>query len=313
MGEGNGINWEGVFCNLPEIMGMEMKRKGSRWYSYNRMDGSRTQRWDKLSCRLVDRGVQIMEQGATGITLWNWLLTYGGCATNSEVFNVLKGYQRASSHTGWIREEEKPRRHVDMSRVYESVRFRQTHGSSFSLWLEGLFGKKRVNDILDMYMVGAEPEGLCVFWNINSQFKTCHDKGMIYRDDGRRDKSTQILRYWKKKDGYSDHCFFGEHLLGENTDERIFVVESEKTAVLSRLFFGRGCWLATGGKNAITGLKMPKNATLLPDVDSYDFWCEKFPSSSVVKWWEKYSEYPCGEKDDIGDYVIWRLSDGGMS
>ena len=297
----------GVFANLPDVMCMDMKRKGSRWYSNCRLDGSVSTRWDKLNCRLVDRGVQLLEQGGESMTLWGWLLAYGGCETNKDVVDVLLGYQGAITNNGWMIEKDEPLRYVQKKRVFDSVVFRQTHGNGLSLWLEGLFGKDRVKDALDLYLVGAEPEGLCVFWNIDSLQKVCHDKGMAYMDDGHRDKSRMPLRYWRKKDGYTGRCLFGEHLLGKDVAKKVYVVESEKTAILSHLFFGDGCWLATGGQSAVDSLKTPKNAIFLPDVDSYDYWSEKYGSENVIKWWEYFEGYDPSPKDDIGDYIVWKM------
>ena len=82
-------------------------------------------------------------------------------------------------------------------------------------------------------------------------------------------------------------CFFGEHLLPLYPDRKVFVVESEKTAVIASHFMPDVLWIATGGKNgcfnerAITALA-GRDVVLMPDFGTTQEWQARLPMLDKV-------------------------------
>ena len=75
-------------------------------------------------------------------------------------------------------------------------------------------------------------------------------------------------------------CFFGEHLLVRYSDKTVFIVESEKTALIAAHFMPDGLWLATGGKNGCFNEKAVRvlahrDAVLMPDLGATEQWKQK--------------------------------------
>lgn len=76
-----------------------------------------------------------------------------------------------------------------------------------------------------------------------------------------------------------NQCFFGEHLLKENPEKLVCIVESEKTALIASIFMPECIWLATGGKNGcrwtdknVFGVLKDKTVVLWPDLGAYNKW-----------------------------------------
>ena len=118
-------------------------------------------------------------------------------------------------------------------------------------------GKEGTNKLFSLYKVGTSRKwnGATVFWQIDTSEKVRSGKIMLYdANTGRRVKEPHAHVCWVhselKKQGFKlQQCFFGEHLLPLYPDKRIFVVESEKTAIIAAHFITDGLWIATGGKN----------------------------------------------------------------
>ena len=73
-----------VFAILPSIMGFPMVKRYSQWICNRRMNGEIHPRHDKTVCRLVPNGIQVLEHGGDCITLFNWMIRYGGCHNTQE-------------------------------------------------------------------------------------------------------------------------------------------------------------------------------------------------------------------------------------
>ena len=75
-------------------------------------------------------------------------------------------------------------------------------------------------------------------------------------------------------------CFFGEHLLIRYPGKTVFIVESEKTALITAHFMPDGLWLATGGKNGCFNgnairVLVQRNVVLMPDLGATEQWKQK--------------------------------------
>jgi hypothetical protein len=74
-------------------------------------------------------------------------------------------------------------------------------------------------------------------------------------------------------------CFFGEHLLKEQPDSIVAIVESEKTAIIASGFMEEHCWLAAGSLDGLTFEKCKalqgREVLLFPDADAFPKWEER--------------------------------------
>lgn len=307
------LNYEKIFEILPNIMGIPMKRRAGKWIANRYMDGSYSPRPDKMVCRKLDDGIQILEQGGDATTLFSWLLKYGGYKTNKDVYEALR--HRSAIN---IIVPDKIQQHEDGLYVRgdvldKSLSDRIMRPDNLTKWLRALFGSGNTEHALAKYRVGRatrrRPEGGYIdstqFWYINKDGLICHDKTMVYNPDGHRDHKHCANRYNRIAMGYTNRCLFGEHLLKDKKDEeRVFLVESEKTAIMCYLFFKKGIWLACGGKSYLRKSKTERDWTILADVGAWKEWNTIKPFQ-CPRWWESYPEYDFTETDDIGDYIEW--------
>ncbi|PWJ42655.1 DUF6371 domain-containing protein [Sediminitomix flava] len=113
-------------------------------------------------------------------------------------------------------------------------------------FLETVFGLSKITDAIEEYCLGSSKDGGAVFWQIDVEDNVRKAKVMFYNKNGHRNKSIPPLQPFKNSDGYTS-CLFGEHLLKNNLDQDVCIVESEKTAIIGRIVYPNMIWLATGG------------------------------------------------------------------
>ena len=155
-------------------------------------------------------------------------------------------------------------------------------------FLTRTIGKENTDKLFALYKVGTSRKwnGATVFWQIDSLGKVHSGKIMLYdANTGRRVKEPHAHVCWVhselKKQGFKlQQCFFGEHLLALYPDKRIFIVESEKTAIIAAHFIPDGLWIATGGKNGCFNAQAIKvlsgrDVILMPDLGATSEWQEK--------------------------------------
>ena len=155
-------------------------------------------------------------------------------------------------------------------------------------FLARTIGKENTDKLFALYKVGTSRKwnGATVFWQIDTFGKVRSGKIMLYdANTGRRVKEPHAHVCWVhselKKQGFKlQQCFFGEHLLPLYPDKRIFIVESEKTAIIAAHFIPDGLWIATGGKNGCFNAQAVKvlsgrDVILMPDLGATSEWQEK--------------------------------------
>lgn len=135
--------------------------------------------------------------------------------------------------------------------------------NGFLRFLLDNFDNDDVAEAVETYQIGtAKPKvfdgreiGGTVFWHIDAKGRICKPKIMFYNPDtGRRikqqgDAPPFHTGGFNNAAGYK-YCLFGEHLLsGLKKNQKVWLVESEKTAIICRIKFG-GVWLATGGASS---------------------------------------------------------------
>ena len=297
------IDYNRVFEVLDRVTGLPLRRQGNRWYGACYITGEPHIRRDKTVCRIAPRGdgIQILEAGGDAMTLWNWLLTYGGCHTGKEAKD------RLVSLSSGIIVPPAPVVHGGLYvpyRDFESTKSNKKNDNLFK-YLTSIFTLDKVEHVFDLYNVASMRLydgriGTC-YWYMDSERRVLHDKIVLYKSNGHRDKTFGGCRRFRTADGYSNRCLFGAHLLSEREEgQRVVVVEAEKTALLLALRWPKHIYLATGGANN-TRLIEPY-MELWPDYDDAGMiWVKKWPDQ-CKRWWEWYDGVEKGM--DIGDVII---------
>ena len=155
-------------------------------------------------------------------------------------------------------------------------------------YLSFAFGEKETKRLFQTYKVGTSNKwnGATVFWQIDSNQKVRTGKVMLYDPKtGHRVKEPQAYVSWahtelKLPDFNLSQCLFGEHLISTNPNRKIFIVESEKTALIMCHFMPDYLWLATGGKNGSFKMDAMKilngrDVILIPDLGAWEEWNNK--------------------------------------
>lgn len=157
-------------------------------------------------------------------------------------------------------------------------------------YLCGVFGAEETARLFSLYRIGTSAKwgGSTVFWQTDETGKVRTGKVMLYNPaTGRRVKEPQARVSWAHAEIHLPdfnlrQCLFGQHLLPLYPDRTVFLVESEKSAVIASHYMPDVLWLATGGKNgcfnawtveALCG----RDVILLPDLGATDAWLEKLP------------------------------------
>lgn len=157
-------------------------------------------------------------------------------------------------------------------------------------FLARCIGKEDTDRLCRLYRIGTSRKwgGAAVFWQVDCSGRVRTGKIMLYdATTGKRVKHPQPHVCWvhtemKQKDYNLRQCFFGEHLLPLYPDRKVFVVESEKTAVIASHFMPDVLWIATGGKNgcfnerAVSALA-GRDVVLMPDLEATQEWQGKLP------------------------------------
>lgn len=143
--------------------------------------------------------------------------------------------------------------------------------------------------LLDKYNVGTSKHwhGSTVFWQVDKNGNIRSGKIMLYNPiNGKRIKEPYNYINWVHKalnlDNFNlEQCYFGEHLLNEDSSKPVAIVESEKTAIISSVYLPEFIWLACGSANNLNETKTKvlkgRNVVLFPDLKCYDLWNDKIP------------------------------------
>lgn len=196
--------------------------------------------------------------------------------------------------------------------------------NNFVSQLCDIFGKDSVHDVCKMYRIGSK-DGNPIFWYINSLGQIVDGKVMAYGSGIHRDKKRNPYYLFNILKGEGEKRdtlpLYGEHLVNqqENKDKMVFIVESEKTAILCNLLIenDRVIWLAVGGKSNGTNdpIKLFKSLKgreihVFPDCDGVDKWSELVGS---IFWaydieletdWMSLAIPEDGNKYDIADIML---------
>ncbi len=168
--------------------------------------------------------------------------------------------------------------------------------NTLMVFLSKLTSPKTAVKIINDYFIGTSRfwRGSTVFWQINIQKKILNGKIMQYAlcpDESssiglnccrvRADKPKikwvhKLMKLWDFK---LSQCFFGEHLLAKFPDQKIGILESEKSALIAAAYHPDIIWLASGGAGGLSDKKTKmlegRDVTLFPDLEKFEVWKEK--------------------------------------
>lgn len=285
--------------NAPKLLGMELEKHGSGLQGGYYLNGDRHAfRKDKLKVFIGKGSVWVSEEGDRCISLQQWLVEFGGAADYREALKMINGESQAIVWNREVREKAVPKmRYVDPAAL-QGARQYDLEKCSLFRWMCTLFPEEKVREAWGRYNVTTDSHGNAVFWYVDQDGRVLYDKRILYKADGHRDKSFFPGRQYRVADGYSGRCFFGANVAEDG--RKSFIVESEKTALLGYLYYGRR-FLATGGKGNLRDIE--PEMMLCPDMDARMEWEEK---GEVFRWWEKWGvpsdQIP--DHADIGDMVV---------
>ena len=291
-----------AFERIPEITGLELTLHGNKWQGGYYLNGDRHSfRRDKLKVVLWKNGIWLFEEGGGCLSLENWLQQYGGAKDYREAIKIIEGQSVGFVFDRDFRKSEVKLQYVDPSVLLGAKQYDLRKCSLFN-WMCGLFPEEKVREAWDRYNVTTDSHGNCCFWYVDQNGHILYDKRIAYKEDGHRDKNFFPGRQYRVADGYTGKCYFGACI--DDDARKAFICESEKSAILAYLQYGRR-FLATGGKSNLR--EVGKDCLLVPDIDARIEWEEK---GEVWPWWEKWglpmSMIP--DHADIGDMIVWKHS-----
>jgi len=159
--------------------------------------------------------------------------------------------------------------------------------NNFVIYLNSIFNKEIVNKLLIKYNIGTSKSfdgGSTIFWQMDINNKIRSGKIIKYNSltGGRTKNITWVHSLMKLKEFNLVQCLFGEHLINQNNLE-IAIVESEKTAIISSIYFPKYNWLASGSLQNLNINKFKalqdKKEILFPDTSkkgtAYKLWNNK--------------------------------------
>ena len=192
--------------------------------------------------------------------------------------------------------------------------------------------RRRVEPVIDEYMVGATKQGFALFWQLDESTTARTGHCMKYQDDGHRVKEGYatdwihtMLRRSGKYPQYAEdkvemrQTLFGMHLLNKYPGADVHIEESEKTALIMAIYFGndnKNIYMACSGKYNLTAERLKpiidqrRVIALHPDKDGEKEWREKlealgynraYINDAIIKLRWKPED---GEKADDSDVLI---------
>jgi len=165
--------------------------------------------------------------------------------------------------------------------------------NNFAKYLIDLFNEEVASQLIGQYFLGSSKHwnGATIFWQIDCFGKVRTGKIMLYDPiSGKRVKTPYPHITWVHKalntpEFELHQCLFGEHLL-KNRTKPVAIVESEKTAVISSIYFPEFLWLAVGSLNNLNAKKCSvlagRTVILFPDLNGFDKWSSKVKELSSL-------------------------------
>lgn len=143
---------------------------------------------------------------------------------------------------------------IPVSKMFETLNPFET--SDLQDYLSNIFGSYHTNRAFSLYKIGMMRFGdwgkCCVFWQLDKSWVIRTGKIMDYGPDGKRVKVPMDHVCWVHildgQDYLLRQCLFGEFLINFYPKEApVYIVESEKTAVICNIVYPDRLFMACGG------------------------------------------------------------------
>lgn len=292
-----------TFMHVPKLLGMELTAHGRELQGGYYLNGDRhPYRRDKLKVFIGRGSIWISEEGGRCISLPQWLIEFGGASDFKEALKIINGQPQSIEWSREFRERVGQKVQYVTPDVLEGARQYDLRKCNLFNWMCGMFPEEKVREAWYVYNVTTDSHGNAVFWYVNQEGKILYDKRIYYGYDGHRDKTFFPGRQYRVAEGYSGRCYFGASLPDDG--KKAFVCESEKSVLLSVLYFGNRRFLACGGKSNLR--EVESNMILIPDMDARKEWSTR---GEIWEWWTKwdipFEQIPTHA--DIGDFIEWKM------
>lgn len=180
---------------------------------------------------------------------------------------------------------------------------------------------EEIQAVLKMYFVGTFDDYTC-FPQIDRLNRVCKAKLIRFnRATGNRlkgdyDTSSLVRKLKLKEDFNYKQIFFGEHLLTQNPNKPIAIVEAEKTAIIASLCFPEFIWLGSNSKTWLKPERLKRlggrQIILYPDADGFELWqsiaTDAQRQGSTIKVSNLIESHATDEQKakgyDLADYLI---------
>lgn len=181
--------------------------------------------------------------------------------------------------------------------------------------LRHTFGDEVVLSVLQKYGVYAINATDIVFPYVDNAYMLRYAKTMRYTANGKRDKRFAIKQNptaaeLEPRKLCKRSTLFGEHLnISKAHNTPVYVVESEKTALIMACAYPQYIWLATGGGTQTKALDRfiydyECSITLIPDVDKYTDYADTYDPRRLTLYRNKVrvakSLYLCATDEEGG-------------
>jgi len=191
-------------------------------------------------------------------------------------------YPEGTSVIGWAESEEssykKPYVSPDfISKELVESSFNKFNENTFFMYLVKIFGSETALELQEKYNIGTAKSKGAIYWQEDSDGKFRTGKVMYYQSNGKRNKNRNswYVHNKIKKDYNLMQVLFGEHLIKQNPDKPVALVESEKSAILLSVFFPDYTWIASGGMQMLNSyrlLRLPRLDLVCPDKGAFELW-----------------------------------------
>ena len=176
--------------------------------------------------------------------------------------------------------------------IPEGVTWATEGGDSAHMrWIERLYGTEARNRVQSLYRTGGVEDAV-IFWQRDIEGRIRTGKIMAYDEyTGKRIKDNDSINWvhaiMRREDSLPEgweltQCLYGEHLLRDNPDKIVAVVEAYKTAHVGFILMPDMVWLATDSLHGLTAERLAplKGRTVLffPDEGKgFHIWQERLP------------------------------------
>ena len=176
--------------------------------------------------------------------------------------------------------------------IPESITLATEGGDSAHMrWIEGMYGSGARERVQRLYRTGSVEDAV-IFWQRDTEGRIRTGKIMAYDEyTGKRIKDSDSINWVHaimRREGTLPEeweltqCLYGEHLLKDNPDKIVAVVEAYKTAHVGSIIMPDMVWLATDSLHGLTAERLAplKGRTVLffPDEGKgFQIWQERLP------------------------------------